>query len=408
MITPEPMTHSAHPVAPPLHLARRMSRMPPSVVREILKVAEQPEVLSFAGGLPAPELFPVEAIAEAHAEVLARDGRAALQYSTTEGFGPLREWVLAHLARRGIRATLDQVLITNGSQQGIDLVARALLDPGDVVVVENPSYLAAIQAFAGCEAAFAPVESDDDGMQVDGLERIFVERRPRLVYVVPEFHNPKGTTLSLERRARLVRLCQAHRVPVLEDNPYGELRFRGEAPPPLAALDDASVVVHLGTFSKTLAPGMRLGWLVGPKDLVRAVAIVKQAADLHTATLAQRAAVALLSRFDYDAHVLRLRAVYGERCVAMLAALERHLPPGGRWTRPDGGMFIWAQLPASASADAIFDSALRERVAFVPGSSFFAEAPRHDFLRLNYSNRPPELIEEGIARLGRVVRRHLA
>ncbi len=397
-----------HPAAPPLRLARRMSRMPPSAVREILKVAEQPEMLSFAGGLPAPELFPVEAIAEAHAEVLARDGRAALQYSTTEGFGPLREWVVDRLARRGVRASTDQVLITNGSQQGIDLVARVLLDQGDVVAVENPSYLAALQTFAGCEAVFAPVESDDDGMQMESLDRVFAERRPRLVYVVPEFHNPKGTTLSMERRAHLVRLCQAHRVPVLEDDPYGELRFRGEAQPPLAALDGEGVVVHLGTFSKTLAPGMRLGWLVGPKELVRAAAIAKQAADLHTATLAQRAAVALLARFDYDAHLVKLRKVYGERCQAMLGALERHFPPGGSWTRPDGGLFVWARLPAGVSADDIFASALREKVAFVPGSAFFAEHPRHDHLRLNYSNRPADLIEEGIARLGRVVRHALS
>jgi 2-aminoadipate transaminase len=384
-----------------------MSRMPPSAVREILKVAEQPDVLSFAGGLPAPELFPVDAIAEAHAEVLAKEGRAALQYSTTEGFGPLREWVVDRLARRGVRASADQVLITNGSQQGIDLVARILLDRGDTVAVENPSYLAALQNFAGYEAQFAPIDSDDDGMQPEAMERVFAEKRPRLVYIVPEFHNPKGTTLSLARRAHLVKLAQAHRVPVLEDNPYGELRFRGEAPPPLAALDDAGVVVHLGTFSKTLAPGMRLGWLVGPKELVRAAAIAKQAADLHTATLAQRVAVALLSRFDYDAHLAQLRRVYGERCVAMLDALERHLT-GARWTRPDGGLFIWAQLPSGLSADGIFAAALREKVAFVPGSSFYAETPRHDMLRLNYSNRPPELIEEGIARLGKVVRHHLA
>jgi 2-aminoadipate transaminase len=392
----------------PLSFARRMARMPPSAVREILKVTEQPEVLSFAGGLPAPELFPVEAIAEAHARVLARDGRAALQYSTTEGFGPLREWVAARLARRGIRASADQVLITNGSQQGIDLVARLFLDPGDTVALENPSYLAALQTFAGCEASFLPVASDDDGMDVDELEAAVASRRPKLVYVVSEFHNPKGTTLSRARRERLVRLCQAHRVPLLEDNPYGELRFRGEEPPPLAALDDGGVTIHLGTFSKTLAPGMRLGWLVGPKDIVRTATIAKQAADLHTATLAQRAAVELLRTFDYDAHLARLRPVYGERCAAMLGALLRHLPPTARWTRPDGGLFIWAELPAGVSADEIFADAVREKVAFVPGSAFYADAPRREMMRLNYSNCPPDLIEEGIARLGRVVRQRLA
>jgi 2-aminoadipate transaminase len=383
-----------------------MGGMRPSAVREILKVAEQPDVLSFAGGLPAPELFPVEAIAEAHAAVLGRDGRAALQYSTTEGFGPLREWVAARLSRRGIRVGTDQVLITNGSQQGIDLVARVLLNAGDAVAVEDPSYLAALQTFTGCEATFMTVPSDDDGMDVQALERALVERQPRLIYVVPEFHNPKGTTLAHERRLHLVRLAQAYRIPILEDNPYGELRFRGSAPPPLAALDDAGLVVHLGTFSKTLAPGMRLGWLVGSPEFVRAATILKQSADLHTASLAQRAAAELLSRFDYDAHLARLRTVYGERCQAMLSALARHLPAPTRYTRPDGGLFVWAELPAGCNSEKLFHDALRDRVAFVPGSAFFAGPPRREMMRLNYSNRPPELIEEGIARLGRVVRRY--
>lgn len=391
----------------PLPLARRMSRMPPSAVREILKVAEQPDVLSFAGGLPAPELFPVDAIAEAHAEVLANEGQAALQYSTTEGFGPLREWVQQHLSKRGIRVGLDQVIITNGSQQGIDLVGRAFLNPGDTVLVESPSYLAALQAFSGCEVTFAPVKGDDEGMDIADAERVFAASPPRLVYLVPEFQNPRGTTLSIERRRALVALCQAHRVPILEDNPYGELRFRGVTPPPLAALDETGIVVHLGTFSKTLAPGMRIGWLVGPKDVVRAITILKQAADLHTATLAQRAAAALLRRFDYDAHLATLRRAYGERCVAMLGALERHMPPGTRWTTPDGGLFVWAELPQGLSADDLFADALREKVAFVPGSAFFPEAPRQETMRLNYSNRSPAWIEEGMSRLGRVLARRL-
>ncbi len=389
-------------------LARRMSRMPPSAVREILKYAERPDVLSFAGGLPAPELFPVEAIAAAHAAVLARDGRAALQYSTTEGFGPLREWIVARLAKRGIRASVDEVLITNGSQQGIDLAARILLDPGDAVAVENPSYLAALQTFSGCEVEFVTVKSDDAGMDVDDLERVVARRRPKLIYLVPEFQNPKGTTLASERRGKLVRLAQEHRIPILEDNPYGELRFRGEAPPPLASLDEEGVVIHLGTFSKTLAPGLRIGWMVGPKELIRPATIAKQAADLHTATVAQRAAAELLTTFDYDGHLATIRRAYGERCLAMLAALERHMPEGSRWTKPEGGLFVWAERPKGTSADAMFDAALKEKVAFVPGSAFFAASPRHEMMRLNYSNRPPELINEGIARLGRVLRQRVS
>lgn len=395
----------AEPPVEALPLARRMSKVKTSAVREILKVAERPDVLSFAGGLPAPELFPLEAIAEAYAEVLgSTEGRAALQYSTTEGYGPLREWICKHLGSYGVRAEAEQVLITSGSQQGIDLVGKVLLDRGDVVVVENPSYLAALQAFGAYEASFAVVGSDDHGMRVEELERLVVRRRPKLIYVVADFHNPKGTSLSLERRMALVKLAQRHRIPILEDNPYGELRFRGGLLPPLAALDDEGVVIHLSTFSKTLAPGLRIGWAVGPRELIRAMTVCKQAADLHTATLAQRAAAKLLERFDYGSHLQRLRGVYGERCQAMLTALERHMPEGTRWTRPDGGMFVWVELPHGLSGDTLLPKALQQRVAFVPGSAFFAEDPRPEFIRLNYSNRPPEVIDEGLRRLGAVMR----
>lgn len=396
----------AAPIIPPpaaFPLAQRMSRMKASAVREILKVAERPDILSFAGGLPAPELFPVQAIAQAHAEVFMDEGPAALQYSTTEGFGPLREWIAAHVAQRGLRATADQVLITCGSQQGIELVAKVMLNPGDVVVVENPSYLAALQTFGGYEAQFAVAGSDDDGMRVDDVERLMLQHRPKFVYIVPNFHNPKGTTLSLERRRALVELAQRHRVLILEDDPYGELRFRGEALPSLASLDDQGVVVSLGTFSKTLAPGLRIGWAVGPRELIRSLTIAKQASDLHTATLAQRATMKLLNRFDYAGHLTQLRARYGERCEVMLEALKANMPPGTRWTQPDGGMFVWVELPRGLSADEIFPKALEKKVAFVPGTSFFAANPRHEFMRMNYSNRPPEFIQEGLRRLGAVI-----
>ncbi|HEX5746730.1 MAG TPA: PLP-dependent aminotransferase family protein [Archangium sp.] len=400
------MTAAIHiPAPPPLTLAQRMSRIKPSAVREILKVAERPDVLSFAGGLPAPELFPVEAIAQAHAEVFAEEGPAALQYSTTEGYGPLREWICSHLGGQGIHAATDQVLITSGSQQGIDLVAKVMLDPGDVVVVENPSYLAALQAFSGYEVSYSVVGSDKDGMRVDELEAQLhsVARKPKLIYLVPNFQNPKGTTLSLERRHALIRFAQRHRILILEDNPYGELRFRGEHLPSLASLDTEGVVINLGTFSKTLAPGLRIGWAVGPRELIRALTVVKQSADLHTATVAQRATARLLSRFDYNANLEKLRTVYGERCQVMLTSLEKHMPEGTRWTEPDGGMFVWVELPRGMSADALFPQALEKRVAFVPGATFFAGEPRLEFMRLNFSNRPPELIEEGMRRLGTVI-----
>ncbi|MCP3099211.1 PLP-dependent aminotransferase family protein [Myxococcus sp. K15C18031901] len=391
------------PPPPVWRLAQRMSRIKTSAVREILKVAERPDILSFAGGLPAPELFPLEAIADAHARVLSADGRAALQYSTTEGYAPLREWIASHLGKKGRACNADQVLITNGSQQGIDLVAKVLLDPGDLVVVESPSYLAALQTFGGYEARFATVESDDEGMRIDDLERVLATHKPKLLYVVANFQNPKGTTLSLERRKQMVRLAQQHRFLILEDDPYGELRFRGEHLPSLAAFEEQGVVVSLGTFSKTLAPGLRIGWVAGPKDFVRSLTIAKQSTDLHTATVAQRAVVKLLERFDYYQHLAALTPVYGERANAMLDALKAHMPQGTRWTHPDGGMFLWAQLPAGLSGEALLPKAIEQKVAFVPGSPFFASNPRPEFIRLNYSNRPPELIDEGMRRLGSVI-----
>ncbi|GEN07905.1 2-aminoadipate transaminase [Myxococcus fulvus] len=391
------------PPPPVWRLAQRMSRIKTSAVREILKVAERPDILSFAGGLPAPELFPVQAIAQAHAQVLADEGPAALQYSTTEGFGPLREWISGHLGKKGRVCEANQVLITNGSQQGIDLVAKVLLDPGDLVIVENPSYLAALQTFGGYEAKFATVESDDQGMRMDDLERVLATCKPKLLYIVANFQNPKGTTLALERRKKLVELAQQHRFLILEDDPYGELRFRGEHLPSLAAFDDQGVVVSLGTFSKTLAPGLRIGWVAGPRDFVRSLTIAKQSTDLHTATLAQRAVARLLKDFDYYAHLDALTPVYGQRANAMLDALKAYMPQGTSWTHPEGGMFLWARLPPGLSGDTLLPRAIDQKVAFVPGSPFFASDPRSEFIRLNYSNRPPELITEGMQRLGGVI-----
>lgn len=383
-------------------LARRMARIEASAIREILKVAERPDILSFAGGLPAPELFPIEALAEAHARVLAVDGAAALQYAATEGYGPLRDWIAARLRAIGIDADADRTLITTGSQQGIDLAARVLLDPGDRVAVENPSYLAALQAFGLAEACPVPIESDDDGLRVDDLARVHAAAPIRLIYIVPNFQNPRGTTLSLERRAALAAFAADHDVPILEDDPYRELRYDGAPMRPLAAFDRAPVI-HLGTFSKTLAPGLRVGWATGPAELVRAMTVAKQASDLHSSGLSQRAVAALFERFDYDDHLATLRRVYGGRRTAMLTALERHMPPGTRWTRPEGGMFTWLQLPGGLRAADLFDAALAAQVAFVPGGPFYAADARHDTLRLNFSNRPPEHIDDGIARLGRVV-----
>ena len=389
-----------------MKLARRMLKVQASAIREILKVTERPEVLSFAGGLPAPEAFPVEALQRAHARALETDPAGSLQYGPTEGYGPLRAWVAERMTRRGLPARAEQVLITAGSQQGIDLVGKALIDPGDLVAVEAPSYLAALQTFTTYEARFAVIPTDEEGMRVDELERVLRTRRIKLIYLVPTFQNPRGTTLTLERRAKVARLALEHGVAVLEDDPYGELRYCGAALPPIAGLERKAPVIHLGSFSKTLAPGLRLGYAIADERTIRALTIAKQAADLHTGALSQRAVAELMGFFDYDAHLDALRRLYGARLSAMLAALG-DFPAGTTFTRPEGGLFVWARLPAGIDAQQLLADAMRERVAFVPGAPFFPSHPQRDTLRLNFSNRPPELIAEGMARLAACVERRL-
>jgi 2-aminoadipate transaminase len=297
-------------------------------------------------------------------------------------------------------------LITNGSQQGIDLVARVFLDPGDVVLVESPTYLAALQAFAAYQVKLVPVPSDDDGMQVDGLGELIERHRPKLIYLVPSFQNPKGTTLPQARRNELVQLAAEHQVAILEDDPYGELSFSGPPPRPVAAGSHGNVI-YLGTFSKTLAPGLRIGWIWGDTSVIRKATIAKQAADLHTSTLNQRATATMLSRFDYAGHVAHIIDVYSERCQTMLTALAEHTT-GCRWVTPTGGMFVWLQLPAGLNAAELLKTAIARKVAFVPGSSFFVDDIRHDFVRLNFSNQPPLSIVEGMRRFGQVIAGALA
>ncbi len=391
-----------------IELSKRMSRVHTSPIREMLKVTERPDVLSFAGGLPAPEAFPVREMAQAHADVLAREGAPALQYGATEGFGPLRAWVAERVTQRGLKASPEQVIITAGSQQGLDLVGKAVIDPGDVVVVEAPSYLAALQCFSMYEARFEVVGSDDDGMRVDELEELLRRTPVKLVYLVPNFQNPRGTTLSLARRAALARLAAEHGFAILEDDPYGELRWAGQALPPVAGLDDRGQVIHLGSFSKTLAPGLRIGYAVADERTIRTLVIAKQAADLHTGVLAQRAVARLLETFDYDGHLRELRALYGERCAAMLASIERSFPAGTRFTRPEGGLFVWAQVPGGLDAAELLEESMREKVAFVPGAPFYPYAPRRDTMRLNFSNCSPERIAKGMAVVGACAARRLA
>ena len=392
----------------PLRFATRAGQMRPSAIREILKVTELPDVISFAGGLPAPELFPIdETIRAAHA-VLTHDGAAALQYSTTEGFLPLREWVCAHLASSvGLSASPDHVLITHGSQQGLDLLAKVLLDPGDVVLVENPAYLGALQAFRSYEANVIGVDSDSEGLRPELLREALARapRWPKFLYLIPNFQNPTGTSLSPSRRAEIATIAAEAELLVVEDDPYGRLRFAGIAEPAFVASPEVRSWVYLGTSSKILAPGMRVAWLATSEPMLREKLVTaKQSTDLHTSTFTQRLVWEVVRQPGWlDQHVAQLCAVYGRRRDCMLAALDKNLPADCAWTRPDGGLFLWVTLPAAIDATALLRAAARERVAFVPGEPFWVGEPRRNTLRLSFSNATEAQIAIGIARLGATV-----
>jgi 2-aminoadipate transaminase len=392
----------------PYRFSARTAVLGASAIRELLKSTASPDVISFAGGLPAPELFPVDALSLAAREVLSEDGHAALQYGVTEGYPPLREWVCDTLARTaGFPAAPEQVLITSGSQQGLDLIAKVLIDPGDVVVVENPAYLGALQAFQSYEAHIVGVPGDDEGIRTDELAEVLesLPRPPKLLYLVPNFQNPTGTSLSAGRRARVVEIAAAHGVPIVEDDPYGRLRYSGPDLPPLASLPGAQSILYLGTASKILSPGLRIAWLVASDaELFERLVAAKQAVDLHTSSFAQRVACRYFTTPGaLDLHVGRLRAAYVLRRTAMVQALERHLPAGCEWTRPDGGLFIWVRLPTGFDGYELLKSAAREKLAFVPGEPFWVGPPERNTLRLNFSNATAERIEEGVRRLGAVM-----
>lgn len=393
--------------------ARRLGRLKPSAIREILKVADAPDVVSFAGGLPAPELFPVDAIAQAAQRVLARQGASALQYGPSEGYLPLRTWVCQYLAETvGLSMTPDRVLILHGSQQGLDLVAKVLIDPGDVILTENPAYLGALQAFQAYEPRIVGLTSDQDGLIPAALRAYLRDAaiRPKLLYLNPNFQNPTGTSLASARRADIVALAADYGVPILEDDPYGSLRFSGQPSPALCALDGARDCVYLGTTSKILAPGLRVAWLAAPhRAFFDRVLTAKQAADLHTSSFAQRIVHETVSVPGLlTDHVAHLCQVYGRRRDTMVRALRDHFPSGCTWTFPDGGLFLWVTLPESLDAEALFPAALAQKVAFVPGEPFWVDQPRRNTLRLNFSNADEARIEAGVARFGAVLRTALA
>ena len=388
-----------------LRFASRMQDLRTSDIREILKVTQRPEIISFAGGLPASELLPAAEMAELARDVLLDDGVRALQYAPTEGLDTLRELIADRLRRLwGLQRSMDEVLVVSGSQQALDLTGKVFLDEGDVVLCESPTYLGAIGAFRAYRPTFVEVPTDDHGMVPAELEaRLGSLDRVKLIYVVPDFQNPSGRRWSVERRRTLAELAGGYNVPVIEDAPYAELCFEGEPMPPVAALGDTCTVVYLGTCSKILSPGMRLGWVVADSDLLRRYVLVKQGTDLHTSSLVQLLAARFMLDHDLEGHIARIRDVYRGRRDAMLAALEEHFPDDISFTRPSGGLFLWVELPEGMDARELLDRALEEHVAFVPGESFFPNGGHDNSLRLNFSAMPKERIWEGVRRLGRVL-----
>jgi 2-aminoadipate transaminase len=396
------MSTSAPPT--PWRLARRTARMNPSVIREILKLTELPGVISLAGGLPAPETFPIEAMRIAADRVLRESPREALQYAASEGYAPLREWVAGELAGQGLRVSAAQVLITTGSQQGLDLVAKALVDPGSRVAVESPTYLGALQAFAPCEPEFTAIECDDQGPLPDALRRDGTGAR--FLYVLPNFQNPSGHSIGAGRRDEIARTAESIGLPIVEDNPYGELWFDAPPPAPIAARWSEGTV-YLGSFSKVLAPGLRLGYVVAPEVVFPKLLQAKQAADLHTPGFNQRLVHEVIRDGFLREHVPTIRARYKTQRDAMQAALLAYLPTSGphacRWSVPGGGMFFWLELPAGLDAEALLPRAVERGVAFVPGAPFYAGAAKANTLRLSFVTVAPDAIDRGVQALAKAL-----
>ncbi len=393
---------------PPLWTqAHRAARMNPSIIREILKVTEQPGIRSLAGGLPSPDTFPIEAMREATAKVLTDSPREALQYAASEGFGPLREWVAAMLRSQGQTVDANQVLITTGSQQGLDLVGKLLIDASAPVAVEAPTYLGALQAFAPYEPHFVSVDSDAQGPRPEAIEALpRVAPGTRFLYVLPNFQNPSSRVMPEARRQAVVAAAQAANVPLLEDNPYGDLWF-DQPPPASLASRWPEGTIYLGSFSKVLAPGLRLGFVVAPPALCPKLLQAKQAADLHTPGFNQRVVYEVIRNGFLDQHVPTVRARYKAQRDAMAAALKVHLPEGSEWVAPEGGMFFWIRLPAGCHAYHLLPEAVKAGVAYVPGEAFYADHADTRTLRLSFVTLPPAEIEIAVALLGGVLKRHL-
>ncbi|MFJ7469315.1 PLP-dependent aminotransferase family protein [Peribacillus frigoritolerans] len=388
--------------------AERARLVKSSETREILKVTERPEVISFAGGLPAPELFPVENLKNACNAVLDEEGAASLQYGTTEGYIPLRGAISQRMKGIGINSTIENVLITSGSQQALDLTGRLFINEGDTIICESPTYLAAINAFKSYDAKFVEVVMDDDGMVMEELEKK-LNNHPdtKFIYTIPDFQNPTGRTLKLERRKRMIELANQYDVLIVEDNPYGAVRFAGEELPPVKHFDTENRVIYISTFSKIFTPGLRLGWICADESFIEKYVAFKQTADLHTDSLAQRITAKYMEIYDMEEHIKKIKAVYKTKCTNMMRSIEEFFPKNLSYSNPEGGLFIWVELPEGIDSAHIFTECLKNNVACVPGTPFFPNGTQKNTLRLNYSNMSNEKIIEGIKRMGEVLHREL-
>lgn len=392
-----------------LNFAKRMSYIKASEIREILKVTEQEDVISFAGGLPAPELFPIEEINEVTQIVLNEAGTKALQYTTTEGYVPLREWISKRMNERlGTTFDKDNILITHGSQQGLDLSGKVFLDEGDVVLCESPTYLAAISAFKAYGCNFIEIPTDTDGMIMNILEKVLSNTKNiKLIYVIPTFQNPTGKTWSLERRKKLAELSAQFGIAVIEDNPYGELRFEGKPLPAIKSFDTVGNILCTGSFSKIFCPGFRIGWIAGDKDIIRKYVLVKQGTDLQCNTIAQMTISEYLKRYNIDKHIEKIIEIYKQRRDIAVKCIECYFPENIKFTHPEGGLFTWIELPETISARDILEKCLEKKIAFVPGGSFFPVEHKENTFRINYSNMPQDKIKKGLKILGEVLKKHI-
>jgi len=385
-----------------------MDNMKASEIREILKLTLRPEIISFAGGLPAPELFPVEQMEKVSQKVISTIGREALQYSTTEGYDPLRKHIVDRMSKMSIKTTFENILVTSGSQQGLEFSGKIFLDPDDIVICESPSYLGAINAFKSYECQFREIQTDEHGMIMSHLEETIKENpKTKFIYVIPDFQNPSGRTWSLERRQKLIEIANKYDLVVVEDNPYGELRYEGKHLPAVKSLDTEGRVVFLGTFSKTFAPGLRIGWVCAEDELLNKYIMVKQGSDLQTSSMSQRELAVYLDDYSLDEHIEKIIAVYKTRRNLMIDTMKKTFPSEAKYIIPEGGLFIWVELPEHIDTKELMVKAVADNVAFVPGGSFFPNSDTRNTMRLNFSNMNEENIVEGITRLGKLLNNEL-